>query len=165
MDDRWVLYIQYLLTYTGIFFDSILPVEMTGVYDKATAESVLSFTQTFGMAETDEVNETVWNAMVIVYLACAADTGEAADANGGYPGYVMTLGSAGAAVRRLQTYMDAIAVRYCFADFTPVTGIYDEATAEAVRRFQEGFGLPATSAADRATYDAIYNYYLTLTEE
>ena len=165
MDDRWVLYIQYLLTYTGIFFDSILPVEMTGVYDKATAESVLSFTQTFGMAETDEVNETVWNAMVIVYLACAADTGEAADANGGYPGYVMTLGSAGAAVRRLQTYMDAIAVRYCFADFTPVTGIYDEATAEAVRRFQEGFGLPATGAADRATYDAIYNYYLTLTEE
>ena len=95
MDDRWVLYIQYLLTYTGIFFDSILPVEMTGVYDKATAESVLSFTQTFGMAETDEVNETVWNALVIVYLACAADTGEAADADGGYPGYVMTLGSAG----------------------------------------------------------------------
>ena len=74
-------------------------------------------------------------------------------------------GGAGAAVYRLQTYMDAIATRYCFADFTPVNGVYDDATAEAVRRFQEGFGLPATGSTDRATYDAIYNYYLTLTEE
>ena len=165
MEGGWVRYVQYLLEYIGIFFDTILPVDMTGVYDTATAESVRSFTQTFRMAETDVVDETVWNAMVIVYLACASGTGGAADAAGGYPGYVMTLGSAGAAVYRLQTYMDAIAVRYCFADFTPVTGVYDEATADAVRRFQEGFGLPATGSTDRATYDAIYNYYLTLKEE
>ena len=50
-----------------------------------------------------------------------------------YPGYVMTLGSAGISVRRLQRYMNAIAARYCFAGFVPDTGIFDEQTVYAVQ--------------------------------
>ena len=34
-----------------------------------------------------------------------------------------------------------------------------------VQQFQEGFGLPATGLVDKATYEAIYNYYLAGEEE
>ena len=47
----------------------------------------------------------------------------------------------------------------------PDTGIFDEQTLYAVQQFQEGFGLPATGLVDKATYEAIYNYYLAGEEE
>lgn len=44
--------------------------------------------------------------------------------------------------------------------FVPESGIFDEITLNAVKEFQEGFGLPVTGLVDRATWDAIYNYYI-----
>lgn len=43
------------------------------------------------------------------------------------------------------------------------TGIFDEATLEAVMIFQRDFGLPVTGIVDQLTWDAITDaYYLTL---
>ena len=53
------------------------------------------------------------------------------------------------------------ASRYCAAWLVAESGISDEATFNAVKEFQMGFGLPVTGLVDRATWDAIYAYYLT----
>lgn len=161
VDGDMTRFVQFLLSYIALFYDVITPVgALDGVFGPQLTRAVESFQRAFELPVTGVVDETTWNALVVVYLSYAADAGEADIPEGQYPGYVMTLGSAGISVRRLQRYMNAIAARYCFADFVPDTGIFDEQTAYAVQQFQEGFGLPVTGFVDQATYDAIYNYYL-----
>ena len=120
---------RFLLSYIGLFYDEITPIKnLDGVFGPELTRAVESFQQAFGLPVTGVVDEKTWNAMVIVYLSYASDAGEANAPDGQYPGYVMTLGSAGIEVRRLQRYMNSIAARYCFADFVPDTGIFDEQT-------------------------------------
>ena len=106
------------------------------------------------------MDEPTWAALVITYLSLASDEGENDLPEGEYPGFVLAIGSAGPSVRRLQRYMNGIASRFCVAWFVPESGIFDEITLNAVKEFQEGFGLPVTGLVDRATWDAIYNYYI-----
>ena len=96
--------------------------------------------------------------MLTVYLGIAADAGEPDTRTGTYPGYVLALGSAGQAVRELQTYMNDIAARFCVSYFVPDDGIFGASTQDAVMQFQAGFLLPVTGIVDEATWDAIYHY-------
>lgn len=161
VDGDMTRFVQFLLSYISLFFDDITPIgALDGVFGPELTRAVESFQSAFGLPVTGVVDETTWNALVIVYLSYASDAGEGDTPEGEYPGYVMTLGSAGISVRRLQRYMNAIAARYCFAGFVPDTGIFDEQTVYAVQLFQQGFGLPATGLVDKATYEAIYQYYL-----
>ena len=154
-----VQFVQFMLAYIGVFYDAILPVAPTGVYDEETAASVRSFQREFGLSETGQVDQTTWNTLVIVYLSVAADPTGADRPVGQYPGYVLTLGSAGAAVRELQQFMNEIASRFCAGWFVPESGVLDQTTYNAVKEFQQGFGLPVTGLVDRLTWDTIYDYY------
>lgn len=44
------------------------------------------------------------------------------------------------------------------------SGVYDERTEDAIRKFQREYGLPATGKVDRETWDKLYEVYLQ-TEE
>ncbi|MBQ7981036.1 MAG: peptidoglycan-binding protein [Oscillospiraceae bacterium] len=44
------------------------------------------------------------------------------------------------------------------------SGVYDERTEEAIRRFQREYGLPVTGKVDRETWEKLYEVYLQ-TEE
>ena len=163
MSGDLVAFVQFLLAYIGYFFDAILPVEtLDGVFEPELAAAVESYQRAFDLPRTGVVDEATWNSMVITYLSFAAD-----DTQGGqrpvgqYPGKVLTIGSAGRAVKELQGFMNEIAARFCAAWFVPESGIFDEVTLNAVREFQEGFGLPVTGLVDRLTWDTIYDYYLS----
>lgn len=166
MQGDYVKFAQFILAYIGAFFDAVLPVEgITGIYDEPFTRIVVSFQELFNLPPTGTIDKETWDTMVIVYLSIAADAGEEeGEAAGEYPGVVLVLGSAGIAVWNLQIYMNAIASRYCIADFVPQNGVYDVLTQEGVRAFQLGFGLPVTGIVDRATWEAIYNFYLSLQE-
>ena len=73
-------------------------------------------------------------------------------------GYALVFGSAGGAVLELQRLMNSIAARFCSAWFVPESGIFDQQTLDAVKEFQQGFGLPVTGLVDRETWDTIYDY-------
>lgn len=156
-----VLFVQFMLAYIGSFFDQILPVTaFDGIFDEALAEIVKSFQTEFFLTATGVVDEETWSAMSITYLSLAAGTGEPTE-NGEYPGFVLVLGSTGAAVRQLQGYINGIAARYSTSFFLPQTGIFDTALLQAVKDFQTDFGLPVTGAVDKATWDIIYNFYIS----
>lgn len=156
-----VVFIQYLLSYIGWFFDVILPVELTGIYDEATTLSVRSFQELLQLPVTGIVNEATWNDLVTVWINLAGTAGEDNQtAPGEYPGFVLRLGSAGNAVRSLQTYINGIATRYCVQGFVPEDGIFGVETEAAVREFQQGFGLDITGIVDKQTWDTIYSFYI-----
>ena len=63
------------------------------------------------------------------------------------------------AVANLQRYLRTL---YYFDDSlspTPVDGIYDRATEEAVRRFQSAEGLPVTGRVDQITWERLFARY------
>ena len=63
------------------------------------------------------------------------------------------------AVANLQRYLRTL---YYFDDAlspTPVDGVYDRATEEAVRRFQQAQGMPVTGRVDQTTWERLFDRY------
>jgi peptidoglycan hydrolase-like protein with peptidoglycan-binding domain len=80
-----------------------------------------------------------------------------------YPGIELKLGSAGNDVRSLQIYINRISGNYPAIPKIPAAdGIFDDATAEAVRKFQEVFGLEVTGVVNEATWYRITYIYTSV---
>ncbi len=79
-----------------------------------------------------------------------------------WPGYNLTRGSSGAKVRQMQEQLNRIAQNYPAIPRIAVDGIFGPATAEAVRKFQSIFGLPATGIVDYPTWYKISAVYVAV---
>mgnify|MGYP000876812994 CR=1 FL=1 len=77
-----------------------------------------------------------------------------------WPRYDLTVGSSGPKVQQLQEQLLEISKVYTTIPPLTPTGYYDEATAEAVRAFQNIFGLPQTGVVDFATWYKISHIYV-----
>jgi peptidoglycan hydrolase-like protein with peptidoglycan-binding domain len=154
-----VRFAQFMLAYVAWFYDAVTPIsELDGVFGAETVDAVKAFQREFALPITGVVDEATWNALALTYLSLASDTTENGRAPGQYPGYALVFGSAGGAVLELQRLMNSIAARFCSAWFVPESGIFDQQTLDAVKEFQQGFGLPVTGLVDRETWDTIYDY-------
>ena len=80
-----------------------------------------------------------------------------------WPRYDLTVGSSGPKVQQLQEQLLEISKVYTTIPSLTPTGYYDEATAEAVRAFQNIFGLPQTGVVDFATWYKISYIYVGIT--
>lgn len=80
-----------------------------------------------------------------------------------WPGYNLTVGSSGDKVRQLQEQLDAIAEVYRAIPRISADGIYGQQTANAVREFQNIFGMPQTGVVDFATWYRISHIYVGIT--
>lgn len=79
-----------------------------------------------------------------------------------WPGYNLTRGSSGAKVRQMQEQLNRIAQNYPAIPRIVTDGIFGPATAEAVRKFQSIFGLPATGIVDYPTWYKISAVYVAV---
>ena len=77
-----------------------------------------------------------------------------------WPGYNLEEGSRGDKVRQLQEQLDVIAGAYPALPTVRADGVYGPSTAEAVRKFQSVFGLPATGSVDYPTWYKISEIYV-----
>lgn len=77
-----------------------------------------------------------------------------------WPGYNLSMGSSGDKVRQLQQQLNRIAQNYPAIPTIVADGIYGQRTADAVRTFQQIFGLPTTGVTDFATWYAISRIYV-----
>ena len=82
-----------------------------------------------------------------------------------YPGYPLSLGSAGPEVSVIQTSLNRIARNYPAIPRVPaVTGVFDEATEASVRAFQRIFGLAPDGVVGKATWYQLVRLYVAVTE-
>ena len=77
-----------------------------------------------------------------------------------WPGYTLESGSSGEKVRQMQEQLNVIADAYPALPKIDADGIYGPATAEAVKKFQSVFGLPATGKVDYPTWYKISEIYV-----
>lgn len=80
-----------------------------------------------------------------------------------WPRYDLTVGSSGSKVQQMQEQLLTISNVYTAIPTITPSGYYDEATAEAVRAFQDIFGLPQTGVVDFPTWYKISYIYVGLT--
>lgn len=81
-----------------------------------------------------------------------------------YPGAPLRKGSRGSNVRTIQTYLNRIAQNYPAIPKVAVDGVYGEATERAVKIFQGIFNLQTTGVVDYATWYAISDIYVAVTQ-
>lgn len=81
-----------------------------------------------------------------------------------YPGYDLTRGSRGQAVRTVQEYLNRISRNYPLIPRIAQDGIYGSRTAEQVRVFQSIFSLPQTGVVDYKTWYKISEIYVGVTK-
>ncbi len=77
-----------------------------------------------------------------------------------WPGYNLSVGASGDKVRQMQQQLNRIAQNYPAIPTIVADGIYGQRTADAVRTFQQIFGLSATGVTDFATWYAISRIYV-----
>lgn len=80
-----------------------------------------------------------------------------------WPGYNLSLGATGAKVRQVQEQLARISKSYPAISTVTPDGIYGPKTQEAVRKFQQVFGLPQTGIIDYNTWYKISAIYVAVT--
>ncbi|MDR0287866.1 MAG: peptidoglycan-binding protein [Clostridiales bacterium] len=82
-----------------------------------------------------------------------------------YPGIPLSVGTQGPDVELMQKYLNRIRQVYSAIPNIPYpNAIYGTDTANAVRTFQQVFDLPQTGIIDRATWNKISFYYVSITK-
>ncbi len=79
-----------------------------------------------------------------------------------FPGEVLQSGSTGEPVRVIQRQLNSISNNYPAINKIAVDGIYGQSTVDAVKKFQEIFGLPQTGSVDYATWYEISKIYIAV---
>ena len=82
-----------------------------------------------------------------------------------YPGYPIRLGASGPEVSVIQTSLNRISRNYPAIPKIPaVTGVFGQATENAVRTFQQVFGLTEDGVVGKATWYALVRLYVAVTD-
>lgn len=88
---------------------------------------------------------------------------EVAGVPSSWPGANLSTGSRGDSVRQMQEQLNAISDVYTIIPKIAVDGAYGPQTEEAVRIFQQSFGLPANGIVDFPTWYRISEIYVAVT--
>ncbi len=133
------------------------PYDFAGLYSRFTVAAVESFQRQFGLPVTGQVDQETWLSIVTVFEVLNAEDlrGEAAAADGSWPGVVLVPGSFGPYVLQLQQLLNALAQYYCGLAYTVEDGIFRQGTLSALERAQRSTGQTVTGTVTRETWDAL----------
>lgn len=153
--------VQYYLNVISYFNPEIPEVSADGVFGTDTEAQVIAFERFYGLTPDGVVDFRTWQLIQRIYddILAGLPEGYESGAAALYPGYNLTPGLANDDVRELQTYLNTIGENYQALPTVPVTGYFGEQTENAVRRFQELFGLDVTGVVGAPTWDAIAREY------
>lgn len=80
-----------------------------------------------------------------------------------YPGTLLQIGSSGSAVTTVQSSLNTISQNYpAIPKITPVDGFYRESTEQAVRAFQQIFGLTVDGIVGKSTWYQLVRIYVAV---
>ncbi len=124
----------------------------------------MEFQKTFNLPITGLLDEQTWNTMynsVTGILDTLPSTAIALPALL-WPGITYELGSEGPGVYMIQQYLSYIASVLEGIPPAEPDGVYGPQTEQAVRQFQEYFGIDVTGVVDHYTWDRIVLIYRNL---
>ncbi|MBQ9844843.1 MAG: peptidoglycan-binding protein [Oscillospiraceae bacterium] len=160
--------VQFYLNQTAVYVNSIKPVEIDGNFGAATESSVREFQEYFNLNPDGVVGQLTWEKMQDIYegiqqgVTVPEGTPPASD---GYPGTPLRQGSRGENVRKIQSWLNALAAVYPDIPSVSADGIFGPATENAVLAFQARFNLTADGIVGRVTWNRMYTEWQNLVAE
>jgi uncharacterized YkwD family protein len=121
-----------------------------GAFGNATRNAVVAFQRAFGLTADGIAGPATWNGIM---QECQASGG--GGAGPAYPGWLISMGATGDAVRQMQRYLNILANTYPSIPRLSEDGIFGNATRNAVAAFQQQFGLSADGIIGPNTWNAI----------
>ncbi len=145
------------------YFDTRIPaVGVDGFFGEETERAVRAFQELAGLAASGRVDQETWEALFDYYKRDQAKR-DAPERISHFPrlpvGYTLEVGEQQFLVSVIQHALQELSVDYDWPSDVPLSGVYDEPTAAAVRYFQEKNMLPATGGVDLATWNALADAY------
>lgn len=138
--------------------------EENGVFGVDTEQAVKAFQQIFNLAVTGEVDKSTWYKIKQYYVGVKnlSDlVSEGISISEAQVPFTTQLneGSVGIGVRTIQYYLNVIAYFNPNLLSPPIDGVFGKETAEAVKRFQQYFGLPVTGVVNTSTWNTLNRIY------
>ena len=153
--------LQYYLSIIAYFNSNLQPVPLGGIFDAQTVDAVERFQAFYGLPVTGIVDNETWNTIDRIYTETVAALPEGYQGDNAklYPGYFLTPGTRGENITDLQTYLNLIGRNIPEIPEIPITGFYGEQTENAVRIFQQLFGIPVSGDVGPVTWYQIALQY------
>ena len=144
------------------FFDENIPfVPIDGNKGSTTTDALRAYQSRRGLPVTGVADQDTWEALYEDYLISLEEEAPPSRFSP-FPSeprdYALKTGDKGFAVAAVQHILEEISV---FFPITPVevTGIYDEATRDAVSEVQARYLLPVTGEVGKLTWNALVRLY------
>ena len=153
--------LQYYLHVISYFNDAVPDIDQDGYFGPATTAAVRAFQTLAGLPADGIVGLQTWLRLRQAYddILAMLPQGMKENNAGIYPGYFLSLGMENEDVRNLQTYLKGIADYSGVIPPIAVTGVFDEATRDAVAALQAQNDLPPTGNVGPATWNLIRRLY------
>ncbi len=138
--------------------------DANGVFGLDTEEAVRTFQQIFDLSQTGEVDKSTWYRIKQYYVgvkSLADLVSEGISISEAQVPFSTQLreGSQGIGVRTIQYYLNILAYFNSNLSSLPLNGIYGPETTNAVRVFQQYYGLPVTGVVNTATWNVLNRIY------
>ncbi len=131
-----------------------------GIYGPETLSAVSTFQQLHGIPPTGVTDNRTWDTIVEIYEEALVEQLDAEPLQVILnPGQIIRKGERHPHLYLIQAILAVLAERYESIPSPPVTGILDEATADALSSFQDIQGLPMTGHLDKHTWKALALQY------
>ena len=138
--------------------------EENGIFGIQTRDAVLKFQEIFGLTPTGEVDKATWYRIKQYYSGVKGLgelLGEGISISEAQVPFTTQLreGSQGVGVKTIQYYLNILAYFNPNLSALPLDGIYGPETTNAVRIFQQYYGLPVTGVMNTATWNVLNRIY------
>lgn len=137
---------------------------VSGFFTESTENAVKEFQRVFGLTVDGIVGKATWYKIQFLYngvkrLNELASEGIVYDEIKKQFPDLLRFGSTGDYVSILQYYLRVIGDYYSAVPIIEITGVYDDATVNAVKAFQRIFGLDDDGITGELTWGAIFDAY------
>lgn len=144
------------------YFDENIPfVAIDGNRGSTTTEALRAYQARRGLPVTGVADQETWEALYEDYLTSLEEEAPPSRFSP-FPaqprGYALRVGDEGFPVSAVQHMLEEISVFFPIT-LVEITGVYDDATRDAVSEVQARYLLPVTGEVDKLTWNALVRLY------
>ncbi len=153
-----IINLQTYLRALSYIEDEINRIPIDGIFDSETERAVASFQRVSGLPETGIVDKATWDAIYAAYSELIKNTDRSPNVNffpSSPAGYEAAVGDEHVFISLVQFLLRELSVVFDTFPEIEISGVFDDATQEAVKEFQRISSLPVSGRVDIRTWNLL----------